>query len=129
MAQSHPVLADKSCLVLDDELLIALDIEQVLLAAGAASVTCFGNADEALAALRNGSHFDVAVLDVLMHDATRVGLKVAAELQLRKTPFVFLTGMRGDDLRAGEFPAVPVVEKPYRPPLLIDAVARALTTR
>lgn len=129
MAQPHSVLANKSCLVLDDELLIALDIEEVLLAAGAASVTCFGNADEALAALRKGSHFDVAVLDVLMHGTTPMGLDVAAELQLRKTPFVFLTGMRGDDLGAGEFPAALVVEKPYRPSLLIEAVVRALTAR
>ena len=129
MAQPHSVLADKSCLVLDDELLIALDIEQILLAAGAASVTCFGNADEALAALRNGSRFDVAVLDVLLHGATRTGLNIAAELQTLMTPFVFLTGMRGADLPAGQFREAPVVEKPYRPQLLVEAVTRALSAR
>ena len=129
MAQPHPVLAGKRFLVVDDELLIALDIEQTLLAAGAASVICLASAEEALASLRGGSRFDGAVLDVLLRGATSASLNVAAALQLQKTPFVFLTGMRGADLRAGEFPAAPVVEKPYQPPLLIDALVRALSAR
>jgi CheY-like chemotaxis protein len=112
VAQSGTVLAGKCCLVVDDELLIALDIEQILLAASAAYVACFADAAEALAALRSGSRFDVAVLDVLLRGTTRDSFSVAAALQLQNTPFVFLTGMRGVDLRPGEFPAVPVVEKP-----------------
>ena len=129
MSSPNPVLAGKFCLVLDDEFLIALDIEQILLAAGAAGVACFANAEDALAALRGGARIDVAVLDVLLYGAKQTALGVAAALQLQKTPFVFLTGVRGDDLGLGAFSAVPVVEKPYRPALLIDAIARALAVR
>jgi len=129
VSSPHPALAGKSCLVLDDELLIALDIEQILLAAGATSVACFASAEDALAALRGGARIDIAVLDVLLHGARQTALGVAAALQLQKTPFVFLTGVRGDDLGLDAFSAVPIVEKPYRPALLIDAVVRALSTR
>ena len=129
MAHSHTVLAGKRCLVLEDELLIALDIELILQAAGAASDICLASADETLAALRGGSRFDVAVLDILLRGATRTSASVAAALQLQKTPFVFLTGMRGADLRPGEFPAAPVVEKPCQPAVLVEAVVRALAAR
>ena len=128
MQRPHSMLVGKSCLVVDDELLIALDIEQILLAAGAASVICLASAEEALASV-HGSHFDVAVLDVLLRGAAHASFSVAAALQLRNTPFVFLTGMRRADLRMSEYPAAPVVEKPYQPSLLIDAVVRALTAR
>jgi CheY-like chemotaxis protein len=129
VAQSNTVLSGKRCLVLEDELLIGLDIEQILEAAGATSVTCVGSADEALAAIRGGARFDVAVLDVVLRGATRTSLSVAAALQLQKTPFVFLTGMRGAELEAKEFPKAPLVEKPYQPPLLVDAIMRALAAR
>lgn len=129
VAQSGTVLAGKRCLVVDDELLIALDIEQILRAAGAASVTCLASAEEALASLRSGPRFDVAVLDILLRGATRDSLSVAAALQSQNTPFIFLTGMRGVDLRPGEFPAVPVVEKPCQPAVLVGAVVRAIAAR
>lgn len=129
MVQSSSVLAGRRCLVVDDEMLIALDIEQILLAAGAASVICLGSAEEALAALNEGSRFDVAVLDILQHGATRNTFSVAAALQLQQTPFIFLTGMRGAILRSGEFSGAPVVEKPYQPALLVEAVLRALSAR
>ena len=45
-------LAGKRCLVLDDEFLIALDIQQVLEQAGAGEVVCAGNVAEALTAMR-----------------------------------------------------------------------------
>lgn len=129
MAQSNTLLSGKRCLVLEDELLIALDLEQILEAAGAASVTCVSSADEALSALRSGVHFDIAVLDVLLRGATRTSRSVAAALHVKKIPFVFLTGMRGAELEAREFPAAPLVEKPYQPRLLLEALARALGAR
>jgi hypothetical protein len=46
----------------------------------------------------------------------------------RGTPFVFLTGMREDE-QLTQFPNVPVVEKPYEAPRVLDAVLRALGAR
>lgn len=126
MPDTKSFIAGKRCLVLDDEFLIALDIQQILEAAGAASVVCVGSADEALDVLRNDPSFDVAVLDVKLSDPHGSSLNVAAALKLQGTAFVFLTGMRGDDVHMRNYPAVPVVEKPYDAQLLLAALREAL---
>ena len=46
---SNKLLIGKRCLVLDDEFLIALDIQQTLEFAGAAHVACVATVAEALA--------------------------------------------------------------------------------
>jgi CheY-like chemotaxis protein len=125
----EPAIAGKHCLVLDDEFLIALDIQQILEAAGAASVKCFSTSADCLAALEAGGKFDLAVLDFKLGDGARNSLSVAALLSGQGTPFVFVTGMTQKDVRSAEFPDAPVVEKPYEPPLLLDAVKRALASR
>ena len=121
MTNAHAFLAGKRCLVLEDEFLIALDVQQTLEAAGAA-VTCFGDGAEALRELESGAHYDLAVLDLKLSGSDSTG--VAALLTGRGTPFVFLTGMRPDDVRS--FPHAPVVEKPYKVETLMAALRRAL---
>ena len=122
------MLIGKRCLVLDDEFLIALDIQQTLEFAGAAHVACVATVAEALALLRANPDFDLAVLDVKISGPDGNSLGVAAQLAAKGTPFVFLTGMRVDDLHARQFPQAPVVEKPYDAVALLDAVRRALKT-
>jgi CheY-like chemotaxis protein len=129
VASSEMLLAGKRCLVLDDEFLIALDIQQILEAAGAAKVICVGDADAALAAIRGGPRFDLAILDVVLSGTTRTSVMVAATLTAHKTPFVFLTGMRGEDVLPRQFPKAPVLDKPYQPPSLLAAALRALAAR
>jgi len=124
MVKSVLSLTGKRCLVLDDEFLIALDIQQILEAAGA-EVVCIGNAADALAAVE-GSRFDLAVLDVKLGGPVRTSLSVAAVLAKQGVPFLFLTGMRRKELQHSQFPNAPVVEKPYETQTLWDAVARAL---
>ena len=126
MARIEPSIAGKRCLVLDDEFLIALDIQSILEAAGAGQVICAGNAGDALAALSAGPKFDVAVLDVKLSDTIGTSVTVAATLAAQSTPFVFLTGMRADSEHIRKFPNAPVVDKPYQAPLLMEALLRAL---
>jgi CheY-like chemotaxis protein len=123
---SDSLLSGKRCFVLDDEFLIALDIQQILERAGAAHVTSVASAAEAVALLGREPKFDVAVLDVKLGDPERNSLDVAALLQTQGTPFVFLTGMRVDDVHAKVFPNAPVIEKPYDATGLLRAVQRAL---
>lgn len=126
LADTATPLAGLRCLVLDDELLIALDIQQILEAAGAA-VLCAGNAPEALTSLQAGERFDLAVLDVMLNGTIGNSLAVATALLERRIPFVFLTGMRTEDIQhTGRFPSAPVVEKPYQASLLLEAIAQAL---
>jgi len=119
-------LAGKHCLVLDDEFLIALDIQQCLEKAGAASVKCFASAADCVAALQGGAHYDLAVLDFKLGDGADTGHSIATLLKQQATPFVFVTGMRSRDIRSADFSNAPVVEKPYEIKVLLDAVYRAL---
>jgi CheY-like chemotaxis protein len=119
-------LAGKRCLVLDDEFLIALDIQQILERAAATEVVCVASAAEALDLLRGEPQFDLAVLDVKLSGPEGTSLSVAEALAGKGTPFVFLTGMRVDDLHAKRFPEAPVIEKPYDAFALLDAARRAL---
>lgn len=126
---TRSVLAGLRCLVLDDEFLIALDIQQILEHAGALHVACAANVSEAIALLDRDQEFDLAVLDVKLSGPDRNSLGVAALLAQKKIPFVFLTGMRVDDVQVKQFPQAPVIEKPYDASTLLDATRRALATR
>ncbi len=130
MPKIETSIAGAHCLVLDDEFLIALDIQHILEKAGAVDVTCLGRTVDALDKLRGGAKFDFAVIDVKLGAALQDdGLTVAAELSRLNVPFVFLTGMRPQDKSLRQFPGVPIVEKPYDPALLVNAVLRALAQR
>jgi DNA-binding NtrC family response regulator len=123
---SDSLLNGKRCLVLDDEFLIALDIQQILELAGAKHVVSVATASEAMELFRRDSNFDLAVLDVKLGGSEGNSLGVASMLAKAGTPFVFLTGMRTDNVHAQKFPQAPVVEKPYDALALLDAVQRAL---
>jgi CheY-like chemotaxis protein len=125
LPKSGTLLSGKRCLVLDDEFLIALDIQQTLELAGAEYVAAAASVPEALAFLR-GPEFNLAVLDVKLSGPDADSLGVAALLAAKGTPFIFLTGMRMDDAHARQFPHAPVIEKPYDRATLLDAVRRAL---
>jgi DNA-binding NtrC family response regulator len=120
------LLSGKRCLVLDDEFLIALDIQQILELAGAKHVASVATASEAIALVRREAKFDLAVLDVKLGGSEDNSVGVASELAKTGTPFVFPTGMRVDNVHARKFPQAPVIEKPYDPVALLDAVQRAL---
>jgi CheY-like chemotaxis protein len=117
------LLAGRRCLVLEDEVLIAIDIQQVLESAGAAEVVCTSNLAEALRAWHM-ARFDFAVLDLRLSNA-ETSMTLAEELDEAGTPFIFLTGAPLDEANTGRF-AVPLVEKPYTSPILLEAVAKAL---
>lgn len=66
------------------------------------------------------------MLDIKLSGFTRDSTSVAALLTAQGTPFVFLTGMRADNDMVMAFPHAPLVEKPYRVEVLIDALRKAL---
>ena len=126
MPKSDSLLNGKRCFVLDDEFLIALDIQQILERAGASHVASVASATEAIQVLSREPKFDLAVLDVKLGGVERNSLDVAALLHTQGVPFVFLTGMRADDVHAKKFPNAPVIEKPYDATALLRAVQHAL---
>src|SRR3954451_4258313 len=128
-ARSHAVscgvsmLSGKRCLVVEDELLIALDIQQELEAAGAAEVVCVATLEEAATALR-GPRFDLGLLDLRLGEG-ETSLPVARALEDAGTPFVFLTGAAADAAEIAVF-GRPILEKPFMPHALMAAVQTAL---
>jgi DNA-binding response OmpR family regulator len=119
----HP-LAGKRGLVVDDEFLIGLDLE-VLLADSGAEVVCQGSADKALAALNAGA-FDFAIVDLHIGGGIESGISVATLLHERGIPFIFLSGLNSNDPQVTRFKA-PLVEKPYRPDVLVATIAGLIT--
>ncbi|WP_326911537.1 HWE histidine kinase domain-containing protein [Bosea sp. (in: a-proteobacteria)] len=113
----------KSVLLLEDQFLIAMDVEEMLLSMGAASVTICAGVAEAMSLLERDLP-DIAVLDVNLGAETSE--EVARRLVAAKRPFVFATGYDdGSRLPIIDHPA-PVVRKPYSVATLSAALRQAL---
>lgn len=109
-------------LVLEDEFLIAMDVEQLCRDHGAAEVTIareLGDVDGQLLL----SRFDAAVVDLMLGGVST--LDFAARLLREGVPFVFASGYSDPDEVKGSFPDVRLVTKPYSGDDLIEAVAMA----
>jgi light-regulated signal transduction histidine kinase (bacteriophytochrome) len=106
-------------LLVEDQALIAMDMEETLRDLGAVEVTtCFG-LDHALQTLRS-TNPDAAVLDFNLGKETSE--QIARELATRSIPFVFSTGYREGTGIPAEFAKVPVVRKPAS----MDALSKGL---
>ena len=105
-------------LIVEDEMLLAMNIEDMLLERGHAVAGIAGRIEPALALARDGE-FDVAILDVNL--AGDRSFPVADALAARGIPFLFATGYG----RAGIEPAYrdrPVLQKPFRAAELLAEV-------
>lgn len=95
-------------LVLEDEGLIALDIEVTLRDAGVADVVLSASVDDALAVIEK-TELDAAVLDLHL-GRSGWSYEVARRLQAKAIPFIFSSGTV--DVTDG-FRDVPLVMKPF----------------
>ena len=116
-------LKDLAILVLEDEFLIALDIEEACRAAGARAVTIMSRLvpDGATDPVVVDGH-DAAVLDLKLSGVST--LSAARALAERGVPFIFATGY--DDEHLAEFAGVPVVGKPFAASELVGTLAREI---
>lgn len=116
-------LRAKRVLLVEDQALIALDVEHSLRKLGADQVVIAPNTEAAAKRLRD-IPIDIAVLDVNLGDGTSIQL--AEELMQRGVPFVFATGY-GDTIMIPEpLKNVPIVRKPYGEEALAAAIALAV---
>ena len=114
-------LAGKRLLVLEDEFLIAMDVEQLCRDHGASDVIILRTLAEAL---DESSDYDAAVIDLLLGGEST--LPFAATLSERGVPFIFASGYSDRSDVAAAFPGVVIVGKPYSGHDLIDALAAAI---
>jgi CheY-like chemotaxis protein len=104
-----PPLADLRILVVEDEVLIALEIEERLQRLGCEIVGPVGRLERALELARSTA-LDGALLDVNIKGG--FVYPVAAELRAREVPVVFSTGYAPEALPAA-FRDLPCLRKPF----------------
>ncbi len=109
-------------LVLEDEFLIAMDVEQLCRDNGAVEVTIARELRE-VDGQEPSSRFDAAVVDLMLGGVST--LDFAARLRSEGVPFVFASGYSDFDEVRTSFPDVRLVTKPYSGDDLIEAVAAA----
>src|SRR6478609_2794206 len=114
------VMLGKRLLIVEDEFVIALDLQHLLEAAGHQVVGLAANIEDALA-LIEASLIGGAVLDINLR-GDRV-TAVADMLARRGVPFVFVSGY-GQSGRPAGHERVPVLAKPYNEHELLAQVER-----
>lgn len=118
-------LAGRRILVVEDDVLIALDVEHVLLQEGCAVAGPAGSVERALQEIAAGGT-DAALLDVnLGHEKV---FPVADALAAAGIPFVLVTGHSQESLPQAHR-GRPVLSKPYGRVELVEALLRALAGR
>jgi CheY-like chemotaxis protein len=120
--QARP-LAGFNVLILEDNLIVALEAEDLLRSLGAASVVAVSTI-AAAAKARETTSIHFAVLDINLGFENSLGF--AASLRATKTPFLFASGY-GEQKKAGEsLLAELIVSKPYDREALQSAIALTL---
>lgn len=113
-------LSGMSVLLVEDEPVVAMDVEDLLMELGCNVVGPCHRLSAALKAARD-KPFDVAVLDVNLNGEE--SYPVAQALVERSIPFIFATGFGH---RGNPFPHAPTLAKPYAREELEAAIIRAL---
>ena len=118
--QSRP----ERILIVEDEALIAFEVEQTLIAAGFQIAGIAGKLEAALALVESGT-CDAAVLDTNLNRVSAA--PVATALTERGVPFIVTSGYSREQLPEA-FKAAPLIEKPSWPGPLVAALNSVLRT-
>jgi CheY-like chemotaxis protein len=117
-------LAGCRILVVEDNFLLAMEIEDVLGRQGCVVLGPVGTIEQALTLLECEARPDVAVLDVDLQG--RIVTPVAAALDAREVPFLLVTGYANLQLGAPELRGRPRLDKPVSSPDLLRALGQLL---
>ena len=112
-------------LIVEDEMLVAMNIEDMLLDLGHEVAGLASRLEPALS-LAQEAEFDLAMLDVNL--AGQSSFPVAKILAGRGIPFLFATGYGAKGI-AEPYRAYPVLQKPFRAQDLERALGRATAPR
>ncbi len=112
-------------LIVEDEPLIAFDMEETVTGAGFHVVHVARDVDEAMQTISQ-EPIDLAVLDANL--AGKSAEPIAEQLRSSGVPFVIISGYSRGQLGAWVGPS-PIVSKPYVPGALIDEIRRLLTAQ
>ena len=117
-----PLLDGLRILVLEDEFLIAMDVEQLCRDYGAGDVVIARDLAE-IDRHDVVAQFDAAIVDLMVGGASTRDF--ASQLRESGVPFVFASGYSDADEIKASFPGIRLVTKPYSGDDLVEAVAAA----
>ena len=117
------ILAGKRILVVEDDYLIAADLERALTAHGVVVVGPASNVNKALV-LFDDESIDAALLDVNLEGSN--SYIVADRLKERLVPYMFLSGYDGGSLPE-KYRTIPRLSKPFTMSALLSAIERLLS--
>jgi two-component sensor histidine kinase len=116
-------LSGRRVLVVEDEVMVAWTLEDMLAELGCTVVGPAARVDQALAMIE-AEAVDAVVLDVNLNGEK--SYPVADALAARGVPFVFSTGYNKNNLHTG-YLGFPMLQKPFERSQLGDALAKLLT--
>jgi DNA-binding response OmpR family regulator len=112
-------------LIVEDEPMIALNLEDVLIDAGFRIAGVVGQLEKALVLIESGA-CDAAIVDANLDGVSAV--PVANALATRGLPFIVLSGYSQEQMQ-GQFAEALFLQKPCRPELLIQTLNTLLLDR
>jgi CheY-like chemotaxis protein len=112
-------------LLVEDEIILAWMLQDMLVDLGCVAIGPAATVGQALAMI-DAEAIDAAVLDVNLNG--HMSYPVADALVARGVPFVFSTGYDKDGLPE-RYRTVQVLQKPYHPSALGDALTKLLTPK
>jgi CheY-like chemotaxis protein len=124
MTTNRP-FSNRRVLLVEDEMLVAWLIEDMLADLGCAVIGPASSVNQALAMI-DAEAIDAAVLDLNLNG--QMGYPVADALAAHGVPFVISTGYDKDTL-PDDYRARPVLQKPMQRSELSDALAKLLTPK
>ncbi|WP_159982928.1 MULTISPECIES: HWE histidine kinase domain-containing protein [unclassified Novosphingobium] len=119
-------LAGGVALIVEDNVIIAMEAEDVLRGFGFSDCRIAGSVDTAMGVL-DAAEVSFAMLDVNLGKDTSA--PIASALQERGIPFIFASGYGERSLQNGDFRRVPVVTKPYGERDVRAAIGRVMKVR
>lgn len=122
---ASPSIEGRSVLIVEDQLLIAMDLQMIVEGAGMRVLDTVTSPHEALDFLKSRTP-DIAVLDINLGDSTSEA--IAMELRNRGAPFLFATGYGDKGAIPADFADVPIVRKPYDRDEIIGQIGQLLSS-
>jgi light-regulated signal transduction histidine kinase (bacteriophytochrome) len=122
-AESHSMPPGLRLLVVEDNMIIALDLEEMLRRGGAASVDVVSSVAEALR-LIDQIDIDAAILDLNL--GAEDSIAVAERLFSKSVPIVFATGYGERAAIPEHLAGAPIMDKPYNEGAINDALSKAI---
>jgi DNA-binding response OmpR family regulator len=117
----NDILSGLRILILEDESLIALDVEQLCRDHGASDIIIKRDL-KGLESENALDGFDVAIVDLMLSGVS--ALPFAERLRNLNRPFLFTTGLADIEVTRA-FPGIQAIGKPYAGAELVQAIAAA----